>query len=108
MTPLSRRDLLTAMLQALFLALFPWLRTERGLKVAEKAAERYLFQLDSVDVLDGTRVRGVEQVETIGMEPGEMQTYMVIQDVRFHVELEPAPLWRFDASKKISWKVRRS
>lgn len=40
MNDLSRRDLLTGMLQALLLALFPWLRTERGALLAEQAAEK--------------------------------------------------------------------
>ncbi len=44
MNDLSRRDLLTGMLQALLLALFPWLRTERGALLAEQAVERFVLQ----------------------------------------------------------------
>jgi hypothetical protein len=36
---MTRREVLVAMIQALLLALFPWLRTERGLLVAGRAAE---------------------------------------------------------------------
>jgi hypothetical protein len=44
---MDRRDFLVAMMQALLLSLFPWLRTERGLKAAGQVAERYLFQLET-------------------------------------------------------------
>jgi hypothetical protein len=49
MNDLSRRDLLTAMIQALFLALFPWLRTARGTLVARQAAQTWVT--DNVFVL---------------------------------------------------------
>lgn len=40
MSDLSRRELLVSMLQALFMALFPWLRgSPRGLEVARAGAE---------------------------------------------------------------------
>lgn len=35
----DRRSFLVLMLQSLLLALFPWLRTEKGLAVAKQAAE---------------------------------------------------------------------
>jgi hypothetical protein len=41
---MTRRDLLVAMLQAFFLALFPWLRTERGLEVVKGAIEGALSE----------------------------------------------------------------
>jgi len=36
---MDRRDFLVSILQALFLALFPWLRTERGAEVLKAAVE---------------------------------------------------------------------
>ena len=39
MGPLSRRDLLVGLFQALLLALFPWLRTERGVQVVADGVE---------------------------------------------------------------------
>jgi hypothetical protein len=38
--PVDRRDFLVQMIQALLLALFPWLRTERGQQVAKEGAEQ--------------------------------------------------------------------
>ena len=37
---MDRRDFLVSMLQAFFLALFPWLRTERGADVLRAAIEQ--------------------------------------------------------------------
>jgi hypothetical protein len=54
---MDRRDFLAGMLQALLLALFPWLRNERGLvlteQAAEQAVERYLFVLQPGGVAKG-------------------------------------------------------
>lgn len=36
---MSRRDALVLMLQSLLLALFPWMRTERGAEVVKAAVE---------------------------------------------------------------------
>lgn len=48
MDGLSRRDLLVGMLQALLLALFPWLReSERGREVAKAGAE-HLFHTQNI------------------------------------------------------------
>jgi hypothetical protein len=46
---LSRRDFITVMLTALFLALFPWLRSERGLEAARESAEAAVKKLFDVD-----------------------------------------------------------
>ncbi len=42
MNDMSRRELFIAMLQALLLSLFPWLRTERGAQVVREALEATL------------------------------------------------------------------
>lgn len=43
---MNRRDFLTLWLQALLLALFPWLRTERGIAVAARAAEAMVLETE--------------------------------------------------------------
>jgi hypothetical protein len=49
---MDRRDFLVTMLRALFLALFPWLRTERGAEVVKAAAEKMVA--DRAVFKDGT------------------------------------------------------
>ena len=62
---MGRRDFVLLWIQALLLALFPWLRTERGIEVAGKvaeamvpAAEKALFKGGSFQISIG--VKGYE------------------------------------------------
>lgn len=67
---LSRRDLLASLLQALFLALFPWLRTERGGEVLRAAVEGMV----SVDI-DTTMPGG--EFANYGLWAQQAQWYMM-------------------------------
>ena len=68
---LSRRDLLVGLLQALFLALFPWLRNERGAEIVRTAAEHMVsigvkgFELSPAMY---TKIQGMKQLATVGSE----------------------------------------
>ncbi len=54
---MHRRDFIVLSLQALLLALFPWLRSERGARLAARAAEQLaLFYMDGVPYSSWTAV----------------------------------------------------
>lgn len=71
---LSRRDLLVSLLQALFLALFPWLRNERGERVVRAAAE-HMVAKDPVAV-DKAIFKGGEFRVSIGVKGFELSPEM--------------------------------
>lgn len=63
---MTRRELLVAMLQAFFLALFPWLRTDDGVRVLGEAldkavTERAIFKVGEFRIEFG--IRGYEVSE---------------------------------------------
>ena len=97
---MDRRTFLTGILQALLLALFPWLRTERGLEAAGVAAEHYIFDLFGQEL-----PKGVDTVATT-LENGELQSDMLVAGVSFHIEPEPVS-WRF-SDKNLRWTIRRT
>jgi len=70
---MDRRDFLVSMLQALLLALLPWLRTARGVEVAKAVAEQH-----AVSIFGPELPRGVDTVATTLAEPGELQVPMLI------------------------------
>ena len=80
---LSRRDLLVGLLQALFLALFPWLRNERGAEVVRAAAEhmvskdpvaveRAVFKMGEIEISMGVKGYEVsdEMFRLLAVDPG--------------------------------------
>jgi hypothetical protein len=86
---MGRRDFLVAWIQALFLALFPWLRNERGLEVLEKAIEaavpktlpvgQALFKSGSFKL----------EIDIKGYEiPGEIATALMAEIANAHIEPE--------------------
>lgn len=71
---LSRRDLLVGLLQALFLALFPWLRNERGAEIVRTAAE-HMVSKDAVAV-ERAIFKGGEFRMSIGVKGFELSPAM--------------------------------
>jgi hypothetical protein len=62
---MNRRDFITLWIQALLLALFPWLRSERGIEIAGRAAdamaprvERAIFKGGTMEISIG--IKGYE------------------------------------------------
>ena len=74
---LTRRDLLVGLLQALFLALFPWLRNERGAEVVKVAAE-HMVSKDAVAV-ERAIFKGGEFRMSIGVKGFEVSPVMFEQ-----------------------------
>jgi len=64
---MSRRDALIAVLQALLLALFPWLRTERGVEIAGRIVEQGVLQSDIL--VRGVGVHIFVEPEVFYLEP---------------------------------------
>jgi hypothetical protein len=108
------------MLQALLLALFPWLRTEKGAKAAEKLAEGYLYRLDSTQ--DGVELQVGDTIllyEGADVRRWQLATWQVVRLDGGKLALqrpEPgkptrfagaAPSWRFSEAK-VDWRVRRA
>lgn len=76
---MDRRDFLLVSTQALLLALFPWLRSERGVDIAGRAAERmYAFWLDGkgyaswAEVIDAACARPGTKVITVDESCGSV------------------------------------
>jgi hypothetical protein len=89
----DRREFLVAWLQALFLTLFPWLRNERGLGVARKAAEQYLYTVPTSPDIWTEADLSLGTWERVAMEH-------FAKSYRLH----RAPQWRF-ADVDVNWKL---
>lgn len=88
-TPLSRREVLSATLWAFLAAMFPWLRRR-------EPTERYLYQLASFDIEQDERIVGLRQDVTIGQLTAQEQ---------FERDFPSMTAWRF-GDGDVHWEIR--